>query len=312
MAQRLMGKNAVVTGSSHGIGRAIALALAGEGARVVVNGSGLGPQGPGTDLQPLKELVDQIRARGGTAVSSCGSVVDFAYAETLIKTCVDGFGSIDILVNCAGIGEVGSIVDVPAQIWHQVIDVHLGGTFNCCRHAGPLMAQQRNGRILNVGSHAFLGIYGGTAYAAAKGGIISLTKAMARDMEEYGVTCNVFLPGASTRLSSGKPYEERIRALHAKGRLSDRNRDEALNPPPLGFVPPLVLYLATDEAASITGRVFVASGGYIGLFREPEEVLLAFKDHRKGVPWTVDELARILPSKLGLEGDKGPPAHNSA
>jgi NAD(P)-dependent dehydrogenase (short-subunit alcohol dehydrogenase family) len=238
------------------------------------------------------------------AIASCGSVADFTYAGRLIATCVDNFGSVDILVNCAGISEVGSIVDVSPETWHRVVDVHLNGTFNCCRHAAPMMVRQRRGRIINTASHAFLGIYGGTAYAAAKGGIISLTRAMARDLAEYGVTCNVFCPGAKTRLSSGEAYEEKIRLLFAKGWLNEAQRDGGLHPPPPESVTPLVLYLATDEAAKISGRVFVVTGGYVGLFPEPKEERLAWKDYRKNGPWTVDELATLLPAQLGLDSVK--------
>jgi NAD(P)-dependent dehydrogenase (short-subunit alcohol dehydrogenase family) len=300
MGQRLKGKNAVVTGSSHGIGKAIALALAAEGASVVVNSSGSSPEGPGTDLKPLNDVVDEIKAKGEVAIASCGSVADFAYAGRLIKACVDNFGSIDILVNCAGIGEVGSIIDVPLEVWQHVVDVHLNGTFNCCKHACPLMAQQRSGRIMNVGSHAFLGTYGGTGYAAAKGGIISLTRAIAKDMGEYGVTCNAFCPGARTRLSSGQWYEEYIRALHARRLLTEVQKNAALNPPDPDLVPPLILYLATDEAANITGQVFTVAGGHVGLFPEPKEVTLIYKNYKKYGPWTIDEIARLLPSKLSV------------
>jgi 3-oxoacyl-[acyl-carrier protein] reductase len=300
MGQRLKGKNAVVTGSSHGIGKAIALALAAEGASVVVNSSGSSPEGPGTDLKPLNDVVDEIKAKGEVAIASCGSVADFAYAGRLIKACVDNFGSIDILVNCAGIGEVGSIIDVPLEVWQHVVDVHLNGTFNCCKHACPLMAQQRSGRIMNVGSHAFLGTYGGTGYAAAKGGIISLTRAIAKDMGEYGVTCNAFCPGARTRLSSGQWYEEYIRALHARRLLTEVQKKAALNPPDPDLVPPLILYLATDEAANITGQVFTVAGGHVGLFPEPKEVTLIYKNYKKYGPWTIDEIARLLPSKLSV------------
>lgn len=298
---RLKGRTAVVTGASHGIGRAIAVALAAEGARVVVNGSGTGPAGPGTDLGPLDDTVRRISDGGGVAVASCGSVADFAYAGRLVATCVESFGSLDILINCAGVPETGTIVDVPPETWRHVVDVHLDGTFNCCRHAAPLMARQRRGRILNTGSHAFLGIYGGTGYAAAKGGILSLTRAMARDLAEYGVTCNALCPGARTRLSSGEAYEAKIRELYSRGWLSEARRDAGLAPPPPEAVTPLAVYLASDGSAAISGQVFVAAGGYVGWFPEPKEEPLAFRWHESEGPWTVDELARLLPAKLGLK-----------
>lgn len=286
MGLRLRGKNAVVTGSSRGIGKAIALALAAEGANVVVNGSG-------TDLKPLDDLVDEIMGKGGTAVAGCGSVADFSFAGSLIKTCVDNFGSIDILINCAGIGEVGTIVDVPVEVWQRVVDVHLNGTFNCCRHASALMVRQKRGRIINTASHAFLGIFGGTAYAASKGGIISLTRAMARDLKDSGVTCNAFCPGAKTRLSTGEEYEEKINALYEKGSLTKEQKYGALNPSDPGLLTPLVVYLSTDDAAHITGQVFSIAGGYIGLFPEPEEVFLGYKDEEKDGLWTMEEIANL-------------------
>jgi 3-oxoacyl-[acyl-carrier protein] reductase len=311
MGQRLKGKNAVVTGSSRGIGKAIALAMAAEGANVVVNSSGSGPEGPGTDLKPLNDVVDEIKAKGGVAIASCGSVADFTYAGRLIKTCVDNFGTIDILVNCAGIVELSSIIDVPLELWHRVIDVHLNGTFNCCRHACPLMAEQRSGRIMNVSSHAFLGIYRAPGYAAAKGGIISLTWAIAKDMKEYRVTCNALCPGAKTRMSSGQWYEEFIRGLHARGLLTEAQKNYSLNPPDPNLVPPLILYLASDEAANITGQVFTVAGGHVGLFPEPKEVTLIYKNYKKYGPWTIDEIAELLPSKLGMNLVDSPPAKPS-
>jgi 3-oxoacyl-[acyl-carrier protein] reductase len=297
MSRRLQGENAVVTGSSRGIGRAIAVALAAEGARVVINGSGTGPQGPGADTKSLDDAVNEIEAKGGTAIASCGSVADFTYAGRLVMTCVDSFGRIDILVNCAGVADAGTILDVPLEAWHRAIDVHLNGTFNCCRHAAPLMVQQKSGRIVNTGSHAFLGMYGGNAYPAAKGGIISLTKAMAVDLKGSGVTCNAFCPGAKTRLSTGADYQERIRTLHAKGCLTKEYMEIALNPPDASLLAPLVVYLASNESAHINGRVFSVFGGYIGLFPEPAEVMLGYKDPDTQGLWTIDEIAKCMPAK---------------
>jgi len=298
MSSILKGKNAVVTGSSRGIGRAIALALAAEGANVVVNGSGTGPQGPGTDLKPLHDVVKEIEAKGGAAIGSHGSVADYDYAGELIRACIDNFGSIDILINCAGIVEKGTIMDVPPEIWHNVVGVHLNGTFNCCRHTAPLMAEQKSGRIINTSSHGFLGIYGGTGYAASKGGIISLTRAMARDLKAYDVTCNAFCPGAKTRMSTGKEYEEKIQDLYARGCLTETQKKASMNPKDPYLLTPLVVYLSSDASAHISGRVFSIAGGYIGLFPEPEEVFLGYKDEEKDGLWTMDEITKLMPGIL--------------
>ena len=295
-------KTAIVTGGASGIGLAIARRFHEEGANVVP-----------CDIRG--EKLDKVFA----GVSQKGQMLHAVPADVkvegditrVVKEAVGKFGSIDILVNCAGIGEVGSIIDVPLEVWQHVVDVHLNGTFNCCRHACSLMAHQRSGRIMNVGSHAFLGTYGGTGYAAAKGGIISLTRAIARDMGEYGVTCNAFCPGARTRLSSGQWYEEHIRALHAKGLLTEAQKNAALNPPDSHLVPPLILYLATDEAANITGQVFTVAGGHVGLFPEPKEVTLIYKNYKKYGPWTIDEIARLLPSKLSVNLVNSSPAKPS-
>lgn len=305
MGQKLVGKSAVVTGSSMGIGKKIALALAAEGAKVVVNSSGSGPEGPGTNLKPLNEVVDEIRSKGGMAIASCGSVTDFEYTGKLIQTCVDSFGSIDILVNNAGITETGTILDVPLDTWKRIIDVHLNGTFNCCRHVCPIMAKQMSGRIINVSSHAYLGIFGGAGYAAAKGGIISLTKAIATDMSKYGITCNAICPAGKTRMSTGEVYENWISTLYSKGLLTEAQKRFMQNPSNPDHVPPLVLYLATDEAANITGQVFTVWGGYIGLFLDPKEVSLIY---RKQHIWTIDELISLMPSKLNecLPGPASP------
>src|SRR5262245_59839973 len=166
MAGELDGLSALVTGSSHGIGREVALALAAAGARVVVNGS---PDRDGRSPEAEAVAAD-IAARGGAVVACAASVADLAAAGALVDRCVAEFGRIDVLVNCAGIPEPdgASIFDFSERDFRAVLDVHLGGTFHCCRHAAPRMAEQRAGSIVNTSSHSFLGSYAGVAYPAAK------------------------------------------------------------------------------------------------------------------------------------------------
>jgi NAD(P)-dependent dehydrogenase (short-subunit alcohol dehydrogenase family) len=288
----LEGRCAVVTGSSRGIGRAVALALAAEGAAVVVNGR------PDVDgLATAAEAVaEEIRRGGGRALVSAGSVADFDYAGELIAASEEAFGPIDVLVNCAGIAEPegASILLARPEDWTAVLDVHLGGTFNCCRQAAPRMARRGSGCIVNTSSHAFTGLYGGTSYAAAKGAINSLTYALAAELREHGVRVNAVCPGARTRLSTGPVYERHIRSLNERGLLPDAVRDAALDPPEPRFVGPIYAFLASDRGAGITGRIFSTSGGFLGLFAAPDESLIAYRDHATHEPWTQAELGAAL------------------
>jgi NAD(P)-dependent dehydrogenase (short-subunit alcohol dehydrogenase family) len=288
----LDGRCALVTGSSHGIGREVALALAAAGARVVVNGRSAAAE----------SVADEIAARGGTAVACAASVADFSAAGALVDRCVAEFGRIDVLVNCAGIPEPdgASIFDFTERDWRAVLDVHLGGTFHCCRHAAPRMAEQRAGAIINTGSHSFLGSYAGVAYPAAKGGVASLTFALATELRGYGVRVNAVCPGARTRLSTGPGYERKIRDLHERGILTDALRDVSLDPPDPRFAAPIYAFLASDRASGVTGRVFSASGGYLGVFAQGSEKLLAYRDHRGAAPFDVAEIAAAV-AEHGLD-----------
>lgn len=283
----LAGRAAVVTGSSRGIGRSVARTLAAEGAAVVVNGR---------EEDAVAAVVAEIRARGGEAIGCPGSVVEPAFARHLVDACVDGFGAIDALVNCAGIAEPpgASILDVAPEAWRQVLDVHLTGTFHTCREAAPRMVAQGRGALVNTSSHSFTGAYGGTAYPAAKGAIQSLTLSIAAELREHGVRANVVCPGARTRLSTGPDYEAHIRQLHERGLLPEIARDASLDPPDAEHVGPLYAWLASDLARGVTGRVFSVSGGYVGVFAPSSETLAAFRDHRRAGPWSVQELSAVL------------------
>ena len=162
------------------------------------------------------------------------------------------------------------------------------------------MVAQRAGAIINTSSHSFLGTYAGVAYPAAKGGVTSLTFALATELREHGVRVNAVCPGAKTRLSTGPGYERRIHDLHQRGILSDAVRDVSLEPPDPRFAAPIYAFLASDRARGITGRVFSASGGYVGVFAQGTEKLLAYRDHRGAEPWQVGEIAAAI-ARQGLD-----------
>ena len=291
----LEGKAAVVTGGSRGIGRAMACALAEAGAGVVVNGR---------DEACVEEVVADIRQSGGRSEAGVGSIADFDVAGNLSERCLSEFGSMDVLVNCAGIAEPqgSSILDLDPGDWQDLIATHLTGTFNTCRHAVPHMVEQQSGTIINVSSHAYTGRYGGTGYAAGKGGVNSFTFALAAELREHSIRANVLCPGARTRLSTGTQYEEHIDRLHQRGLLDDPSRQASLTPPDASHVGPMTVFLASDLSRGVTGRIFTARGGYVGLHREVGEELLALRDESAGV-WPVDELAERLREPLGLSAE---------
>jgi len=259
----LQGKVAVVTGSGRGIGRAIALGLAQEGAKVVVNDVGCDIDGRGGAEDPAQQVVNEIKALGSDAAPNYDSVSDFKGAENIIKTAVDKFGRIDILVNNAGIVRDRSVVKMTEEDFDAVIAVHLKGTFNCGRHALPIMKEQNFGRIINITSSAGLrGNFGQSNYGAAKAGIMGLTLVWAIEMEKYGVTVNAMAPAALTRMS---------------GTIPGINKD---NPPPEmdpGLNAPMIAFLASDKAAHVNGQIFGRRGYGFTLFQQLRPVAMMYK-----------------------------------
>ncbi len=199
MGDLLKGKVAVVTGSGNGLGRAEAIAIAAQGAKVVINDLGTTSDGKGQDKGPAERVVNEIKAAGGTAVPSYASVGTVEGAESIIKTAVDNFGRLDILVNNAGFNRDRMIYNIPDEDWNAVLSVNLSGTFYCTRAACRIMKDQKYGRIISTSSHAGLGNMGQSIYSAAKEGIVGLMRTVARDMQRYGVTCNVIRPVSGTR-----------------------------------------------------------------------------------------------------------------
>ncbi|NLE78534.1 MAG: SDR family NAD(P)-dependent oxidoreductase [Rhodococcus sp.] len=286
-SRALAGRGAVVTGSSRGIGRAVALALAAEGAAVVVNGR---------EADAVEAVVAEIEATGGRAIGVAGSAANEAVAERLVETCNDEFGPIDVLVNCAGVSEPAgsSILTIATDEWRQLIDAHLNTAFFTCRAAARVMAKQGRGSIVNTSSFAFLGDYGGTGYPAGKGAVNSLTMAIAAELKDSGVRANVVCPGAKTRLSEGSEYEEHIEDLHKRGMLDDATRHGSLNPAPPEYVAQLYTFLASDRGADITGQILAGSGCFLGSFERRNPTLLAYRDHDTNPPWTLDEIGDFL------------------
>jgi NAD(P)-dependent dehydrogenase (short-subunit alcohol dehydrogenase family) len=275
----LSGRGAVVVGGSRGVGLSVARLLCDLGARVVVNGR---------DPDAVAEAAQQIP----NAVGVAGSPAEPAVADALIDTCVREFGRIDILINCAGTAEPrgSSILTITSAQFRELLDAHLGTVFETCRAAAPRMVEQGGGAIVNTSSFAFLGDYGGTGYPAGKGGVNALTLAIAAELKEHGVRANVVCPGARTRLSTGPDYEAHIAELHRRGLLDEISYQGALDAAPPEYVAPTYAYLASDEAADVTGRIFVAAGGFVGEFTRPTPTILAYRDHHSDPPWTVAEL----------------------
>ncbi|MBM4446937.1 MAG: SDR family oxidoreductase [Chloroflexi bacterium] len=299
MAKRLEGKVAVVTGAGRGIGRGEALALAAEGAKVVVNDLGGAGDGTGAAKTPAAEVVQEIEKLGGEAVANYDSVAAPEGGENIIKTAIDTFGRIDIVVNNAGILRDRMVFNMSEEEWDAVIKVHLYGTFHCTKPACVYFRQQRSGRIINTSSTSGLGNMGQANYSAAKEGIVGFTRTVARDMGRYGVTCNAIRPSAGTRLTLTpelraaweKAKAEGFRPVSAGITLDDLQK---MTP---DMIAPLVVYLCTDEAANINGYTFLVGGGEIGIYSEPEVRSRICKD---GI-WTLGELISIVPKTLARE-----------
>ena len=293
MGDRLKNKVAIVTGSGQGIGKAIAVAMAKEGAKVVINDY-IREYAETT----AKEIID----REGQAVPFCGSIAEFEVARKLVQTAVDNFGKLDILVNNAGgVDTLCRVWDMTEEDWDRTISIHLKGSFNCIRHSCPLMMQQRWGRIINTTSSAWLTVLEHSQYGAAKAGTVGLTRAVARDIGEYGVTCNAYAPTAMTQRMSNEDNMARIRRAYEAGLYTKQRYEELISPPPPETIPPFIIYLCTDEAADINGQVFDVTGGNIAIYSQP----IKKKTISKEGLWTIEELVELVPKVL-LKGYKNP------
>ena len=288
MGDRLKGKVAIVTGAGRGIGRGEALALASEGAKVVVNDLGGARDGTGTSTSPADDAVAEIKKLGGEAVANHDSVTTLQGAENIVKTAMDKFSKVDILVNNAGILRDRMVFNMSEEDWDLVLKVHLFGHFYTIRAVSPFFRQQRYGRIINTSSIAglYATTYGQANYGAAKEGIVGLTRKVARDMGRYGVTCNCIRPTAGTRLTLSDEMKQ--------ARAGDVTSLEQMNPEDIA---PLVVWLASDDAANVNGRAFYVQTGRIGLYSEP----VMEKQLVKAGGWTIDELFNFMPITMTWE-----------
>lgn len=292
MGDKLKDKSAIITGSGQGIGRAVAIAMAKEGAKIVTNS-----RQPGTPGGDAGSTAKEINGLGGKAVPFFGDVSKVDAAESLIKTALDNFGRLDILVNCAGIIRTKVIWNLSDDDWDSVIDIHLKGAFNCCRRAAALMRAQNYGRIITVTAPAMIGAFGQANYAAAKGGIISFTKTLALELGKYGVTANSISPLAATRMTSSEEMKAGAKKGYESGAITKEFYESLMNMPGPEYVTPLFVYLASDKAADINGQVFFASKGRVAILSEWVEKGTIYKHETDGM-WTVDELEKHIPESL--------------
>jgi NAD(P)-dependent dehydrogenase (short-subunit alcohol dehydrogenase family) len=251
---------AIVTGAGRGIGREHALEFARQGARVVVNDLGCELDGSGGGSGPAGEVVREIRAMGGQAVANGSDVADFAQAAALVKTAIDSFGGLDVVVNNAGFVRDRMFVSTSEQEWDAVVRVHLKGHYAVAHHACAYWRQQSkegksvDARIINTSSGAGLqGSIGQSAYSAAKAGIAALTLVQAAELIRYGITSNAIAPSARTRMT-----EEVFADMMKK---PDSGFD-VMNP---ANVSPLVVWLGSAESREVTGRVFEIAGGKLSV-----------------------------------------------
>ena len=305
MAGRLEGKVAIVTGAGRGIGRGEALALAKEGARVIVNDFGGTAAGEGGETTPAEEVVAEIKKMGGEALPNFGNVVSMSDGEAIVKQAMDTWGRLDILVNNAGILRDRIIFNMTEAEWDAVIAVHLKGHFTITRFASIVMRQQRGGRIINTSSESGLGNLGQANYSAAKEGITGLTRTLALDLGKYGVTANALRPRAATRLTLSPEMEAaRIRRqqLAAAGGAAAAEPASSTEQAVAGIaamapelIAPLVVYLCTDAASNINGRDFIVGGNEISLMSLPTRERTIYKEGG----FDIETLERIFQSTLG-------------
>lgn len=279
MAGFLEGKTVAVTGGGNGIGRAVCLACADEGANVVVADYGVSMAGTDPTSEVADAVVAEITAKGGQAVAVADDISTMDAGARVVATAVERWGRIDGVVAVAGILRERMLFNMSEEEWDSVVAVHLKGHFTVVRAAAAVMRKQEGGgSLVGFTSGAFTGSVAQANYAAAKGGIISLMRSAAAGLYRYGVTANCIAPIARTRMSANVVVE-----LEENGEPED--------------VAPMAIFLLSDRARHITGQVYTAVGSKIAVWDQPHELRAMYTSGR----WTPDEIAARIDGTVGIE-----------
>ena len=279
MAEYLKGKVVAITGGGSGIGRAVALAAAAEGAKIVIADIGVTMAGQDPTSEVAEGVAAEIRAAGGEAIVAIDDVSTMAGGEHIIQSAIDTWGRIDGVVAVAGILRERMLFNMSEDEWDAVIATHLKGHFTVFRAAAAVMRKQEGGgSLVAFTSGAFAGSVAQANYASAKGGIVSLVRSAAAGLYRYGVTANAIAPVARTRMSENVPME-----LAEMGDPED--------------IAPMVIYLLSDKAKHITGQIYTVVGKKIAVWNQPREVRAMYADGR----WTPEEIEARLDSTVGIE-----------
>ncbi|WP_405615340.1 SDR family NAD(P)-dependent oxidoreductase [Streptomyces sp. NBC_00076] len=280
MGNFLAGKVVAVTGAGRGIGRAVALAAAAEGARVVVNDHGVAMDGASPTSEVAQSVVKEIEAAGGEAVAVADDISTMAGGQRVVDVALASYGRLDGVVCVAGILRERMLFNMAEEEWDPVLATHLKGTFTVFRAASAVMRQQRSGTLIGFTSGNHQGSVSQANYSAAKGGIISLVRSAALGLHKYGVTANAVAPVARTRMSANVPME-----LTEIGEPED--------------VAAMVVYLLSAKAweQGITGQVYTIAGPKIAVWAQPRELRAAYADGS----WTPEKIADFLPGTVGMD-----------
>jgi NAD(P)-dependent dehydrogenase (short-subunit alcohol dehydrogenase family) len=274
----LDGKVVVVTGAGGGIGRDFALAMASNGAKVVVNDIGASVSGEGRDAGPAQKVVNEIVAAGGQAIANTDSVADWDSASRIVQCALDNFGRIDAVVNNAGILRDRFFFNMSLEEWKAVIDVHLNGSFFVARHAAPHFRAQHSGAYVNMTSTSGLvGNFGQANYSAAKLGIAALSKSIALDMARYHVRSNCIAPFAWSRMIGSIPTatpEQKARVEKLKAMQTSK-------------IAPMAVYLVSDAAKDVSGQIFSVRANEIFIISQNRPL----RSVQRAEGWTAEQIA---------------------
>jgi NAD(P)-dependent dehydrogenase (short-subunit alcohol dehydrogenase family) len=287
MGNSLDGKVVIVTGAGRGIGRGIAMLCAAEGAKVVVNDPGVATDGAGSDAAPAEQVVEEIRQAGGEAVANFDSVAEPAGAGSIVRSATDSFGRLDGVVNNAGILRDAIFHRMSVEAFEAVIKVHLLGSFYMAHHAARIFREQQNGAFVHFTSTSgLIGNIGQANYAAAKLGIVGLSKSIALDMEKFNVRSNCVSPFAWSRMVGSIPTE----TPEQQDRVA---RLQQMSPEKIA---PLVAYLLSDEARHVNGEIFAVRMNEIFLMSQSRPV----RSVHRSEGWSPETVAKqAMPALAG-------------